>query len=201
MVEQRKRLKGYVKNETTILAAFIALVIGFIGGAVFSVFRLDNLAPMPSDQPAKQMTSISQEQEAEISRLVAQTKETPDDPQAWAMLGHLYFDTKQLKKAIHAYETSLKLNPQNADLLTDLGVMYRRDGDPKKAVQAFDKAMEIDPRHEISRFNKGIVMLHDLEDTTGAIAAWEGLLTINPQAKAPNGQTVKELIEHFKTHE
>lgn len=201
MAQQTKPTKGYVKSETMILTTLIALVVGFIGGATFGVFKSASIAPVPSDATVQQAPQVSQEQMEEIAQLVAQTKKTPADPKLWIMLGHRYFDTQQVKKAIAAYETALKLKPDDADVLTDLGVMYRRDGDPKKAVQTFDKAIEIDPRHEVSRFNKGIVMLHDLEDTTGAIAAWEGLLQINPQAKAPNGQTVKELIEHFKTHD
>jgi hypothetical protein len=45
--------------------------------------------------------------------------------------------------------------------------------------------VKIDPRHEISRFNKGIVLMHDLQDQKGALQAWEELVKINPIAKAP----------------
>ena len=76
--------------------------------------------------------------------------------------------------------------------------MYRRSGSPEKAVDAFDRAMNIDPNHEISRFNKGIVLFHDLKDEKGALAAWESLLAINPKAKSPGGQTVRELVDHIK---
>jgi hypothetical protein len=65
-------------------------------------------------------------------------------------------------------------------------------------VDAFDRAMNIDATHEISRFNKGIVLFHDLKDEKGALAAWESLLAINPEAKSPGGQTVRELVDHIK---
>jgi tetratricopeptide (TPR) repeat protein len=82
--------------------------------------------------------------------------------------------------------------------MTDMGVMYRRSGQPLKAIEAFDKAVIIDPRHEIARFNKGIVYMHDLNDHISAIQAWEELISINPQAKAPNGQLIKVMVEKLK---
>jgi tetratricopeptide (TPR) repeat protein len=113
-------------------------------------------------------------------------------------LGHQYFDADQPDKAISAYEKALAIGPQSADIWTDLGVMYRRTGNPQKAVEAFDHAMQIDPGHEISRFNKGIVLFHDLEDAQGALDAWESLLAINPSAKSAAGQSVRELVDHIK---
>ena len=76
--------------------------------------------------------------------------------------------------------------------------MYRRSGNPKKAVEMFEKVIALDPQQENARFNKGIVLLHDLKDEEGAVAAWEGLLEINPVAMAPNGQSVDELIQQYK---
>jgi tetratricopeptide (TPR) repeat protein len=76
--------------------------------------------------------------------------------------------------------------------------MYRRAGKPEEAIKAFDRAIAIDPKHEVSRFNKGIVLLHDLNDRGGAIEAWEKLLEINPAATAPNGQPLRELVNRFK---
>ena len=76
--------------------------------------------------------------------------------------------------------------------------MYRRSGRPQKALESFDKAIALNPAHQVSRFNKGIVMIHDLKDIPGGIAAWEELLKINPLAMAPNGQSVDELVTQFR---
>ena len=40
--------------------------------------------------------------------------------------------------------------------------------------------------------------MYDLEDINGAIAAWEELLKINPDAKAGNGDPIKDFIRHLK---
>ena len=73
--------------------------------------------------------------------------------------------------------------------------MYRRSGKPKEAIDAFDKAQEVDPSHEVSLFNKGIVMMHDLSDPAGAAETWKKLVQINPAAKTPSGLLVKDLVE------
>ena len=86
---------------------------------------------------------------------------------------------KKAKKAA-PYEKSLELNPRNANVLTDLGIMYRRNGQPQKAIEKFDEAIVVNPRHEMSRVNKGIVLMHGLGDREGAIESWEELLGINP---------------------
>jgi tetratricopeptide (TPR) repeat protein len=76
--------------------------------------------------------------------------------------------------------------------------MYRRSKNPAKAIELFEKAMKIDPKHEQSRFNKGIVLMYDLNDKQGAIAAWEELLKINPFASGPGGQSIREMVDNLK---
>jgi cytochrome c-type biogenesis protein CcmH/NrfG len=136
--------------------------------------------------------------EQKIKKLEQDVHADPANLTAWIDLGNIYFDTNQFSKSIHAYQKALAIDPNNADVWTDLGIMFRRSGQPKKAIEAFDQAIKIAPAHEISRFNKGIVLLHDLNNPQAAIEAWEGLLSVNPNATAPNGQSVKSLVEMFK---
>jgi tetratricopeptide (TPR) repeat protein len=76
--------------------------------------------------------------------------------------------------------------------------MYRNTGQKDKAIESFDKARELDARHEPSRLNKGIVLLFDMNDPAGAIASWEELLRLNPEAKMTDGTSVREFIEQLK---
>jgi cytochrome c-type biogenesis protein CcmH/NrfG len=122
----------------------------------------------------------------------------PDNADIWIQLGNTYFDGNDPDRAAAAYEKALALTPDNPDVWTDLGVMYRRKGQPQKAVEAFDRAIKIDSRHQTARFNKGVVLLHDLQDMPAAIQAWEELVRINPVATTPNGQSVDELVQQMK---
>lgn len=183
------------------MVASIALVVGFLGGVVFGVYKSGTGTSVQKSmlsQPAEKEQGVSVESAAQIFELEKMTQEKPDDVATWTKLGNLYFDTGNHKKAIMAYTKSLALNPNNANVMTDLGVMYRRSGEPEKAIVAFDKAAKIDPGHETALFNKGIVLMHDLNDLDGAIHAWEELVKRNPVATSPTGQPVKDLIERMK---
>ena len=197
------RTKGdeneYVKKSTMLMVAFITFTAGFLGGIAFSLYKSGSSQPLPAPpQPAPQQQASRPDLSQTIAALELETAQDPSNAASWAQLGNLYFDTDQYQKAIKAYNKSLALNPQNVSVWTDMGVMYRRNKQPFEAIKAFDKAIEIDPRHEISRFNKGIVLLHDLNNLENAIRAWEDLLKINPLAMAPNGQSVDQLVVQLK---
>lgn len=201
MSKQKETNGQYVKKETMLVVALVALIVGFLGGVVFSAYNssqgLNGSASDLSGQTS-QKQNISNKLPQEINDLEKEISLHPENIEALIRLGNLYFDTDQPGMAIIAYNKALKLDPGNPDVLTDLGVMYRRKGQPLEAIKAFDKAIKIDPRHEASRFNKGVVLLHDLNDSEGAIRAWEELVEVNPFAKAQGGGLVVELIEKIK---
>jgi cytochrome c-type biogenesis protein CcmH/NrfG len=189
---------SYVSKQAAAGMVIAALFAGFLGGVVFAVFKAPSPALPPSSPPVQGHPPSDIEEHTKS--LEAEVLARPDNVEAWVLLGHAYFDAGENAKAIGAYEKSLELSPGNADVLTDLGVMYRRNGKPEKAVEAFDRAIAADPSHQTARFNKGIVLLHDLNDHEGAIRAWEELLEINPLAMAGNGQSVDQLVTHYKKH-
>ena len=192
-----KKINGYVKSENVIWLVAVALLIGFVAGVAFGVYKSGTIIdPHRSSSPAP----VDETRRKAIDELSARVKQSPNDKEAWIQLGHQFFDMNRVSDAIQAYEKALAIDPVNADVWTDLGVMYRRNGDPKKAVEAFDQAMKIDPRHEISRMNKGVVLFHDLKDEAGALKAWEALLAINPDAKTPGGQRLQEMVDKIKTN-
>lgn len=189
----------YVRKETFWLGTLLALAVGFFGGVMFAVLKSDTgvLRGAPQAQ-APQTRAAAPARPDMIASLEDETAKNPQNTKAWVQLGNEYFDSDQYEKAIWAYQKSLEINPNNANVWTDLGVMYRRSGKAKEAIQAFDNAIEVDPKHEPSRLNKGIVLLHDMQDFDGAIAAWEGLLEVNPVAMAPTGRSVDEMIQQMK---
>ncbi len=188
----------YVKKKTMLIVVFVALLVGFFSGVVFVSFKSGATRQPPRQEASKPPLDSKEAFTEGIAPLEEAVSRNPGNIQAWIQLGNHYFDADQHQQAIRAYERALALDDNNPDVWTDLGVMYRRDGQPQKAIEAFDKAMTLDPLHEASRFNKGIVLMHDLHDQKGALAAWEALLAINPGAKAPDGQPLSVLIEQVK---
>ena len=200
MAKESKNVEGqYVRKETFWLATLLALAVGFFGGVMFAIFKSDNVA-VPGQRQA-QVPQTPAPDPGRLNMIAALEKETRDNPanaKAWIELGNSYFDAGQNEKSIQAYRRVLEIDPNNANVWTDMGVMYRRSGNPQEALKSFDKAIEADPKHEVSRMNKGIVLLHDMNDMDGAIKAWEDLLAVNPVATAPNGQSIDQMIQQMK---
>jgi cytochrome c-type biogenesis protein CcmH/NrfG len=187
-----------VKKEYAFLFIILAFFAGFGGGVVYTVYHEDQTSPpakSPSVAPAT--ATIPEETQKQIRSLQAILKNDPKNVKALIDLGNLFFDAEQVDPAIDAYSQALAIDPKNPDVLTDRGVMHRRKGEFDRAIADFKKAAEIDPRHVNSRYNLGVVLLHDKGDMKGAISAWEEYLKVDPQS--PRAQNIRTQIDKMKS--
>ncbi|MFH2060938.1 MAG: tetratricopeptide repeat protein [Pseudomonadota bacterium] len=198
-------LSLYVKKHIFVTSVILSLVIGFVGGTIYSSFKLAGQGSAQQvggnstgKEPQEAANKQSMEFASQILKLETFLQQNPEDAEAWTKLGNLFFDSKQPANAIQAYEKSLLLAPDKLGVMTDLGVMYRRNDQPQKAIEMFDRVIALDPNFEQARFNKGVVLLHDLNDFDGGITAWEELVKINPMAATSSGETVDDLIKRMK---
>lgn len=204
MAKQRKLEKNMEKSVEKVPAksgisygvVALAFVAGILAGVMLTLYKTGDSPPGDPHQHAEQKTP--RDLSDQIAGLEFKTSQNPGDIAAWIQLGNLCFDADLPEKSIAAYDKALAINPNNADVLTDQGVMYRKAGKYDNAIQCFDKAVAVNPKHEIARFNKGIVLMHDLNNPQGAIQAWEELLAVNPLAMAPNGQSIDEMLKKIK---
>ncbi len=196
MSQQQNNSEGYVKKATAVQFVLLSLVVGFLGGVIFSVYKLDYSGGEHQHQHGPQAGAGQGAQN--LVALEKKVEANPEDASAWRALGNAYFDQQQHAKAIEAYNKFLELSPGNPDVLTDLGVMYRRSGQPEKAVVKFEEAIAIDPGHTQAMFNKGVVLYADLEQKEKAIQVWQKIVSIDPDAKAPNGMPVSQVIEQVR---
>jgi tetratricopeptide (TPR) repeat protein len=77
-----------------------------------------------------------------------------------------------------------------------MGIMYRKLGQFDRAIEEFRKAAQSDPKHMNSRYNIGLVLLHDKQDIKGAIKAWEEYLKVDPNSE--KAQRTRAQIEKMK---
>jgi tetratricopeptide (TPR) repeat protein len=78
-----------------------------------------------------------------------------------------------------------------------MGIMYRKLGEFDRAIEEFKKAAQSDPKHINSRYNLGLVLLHDKQDMKAAIKAWEDYLKVDPNSE--RAQRIRIQIEKMKT--
>jgi tetratricopeptide (TPR) repeat protein len=124
--------------------------------------------------------------------LLQSLKVDPNHFETLVKLGNLYYDYKVFPEAITYYERAVKVNAKDVNVLTDLGTSYWYSGFPEKAVERYEQALAIQPTYAQTLFNLGIVRMDGLKDNRGAVAAWEKLLSSNPQY--PDRQKVQELL-------
>ena len=197
-----------MKKETVILLVVIAFLVGFIAGATVAILkgtigtRKTALVQKPQMAPPgapvqAPLARDSIEDASQIKTLKEIVKKDPKNLAAWVELGNLYFDTDQPKEAIEAYSQYLAVKPGNPDVRTDMGIMYRKLGQFDRAIEEFRKATQSDPKHVNSRYNIGLVLLHDKQDIKGAIKAWEEYLKVDPNSE--KAQRIKAQIEKMKT--
>ncbi len=197
-----------MKKETVILYVVIALLVGFISGATVGILwvtkgeektamvQKPQMAPPGAPAPVPSARDTI-EAASQIQTLREIVKKDPKNLAAWVELGNLYFDTDQPKEAIEAYKQYLTIKPENPDVRTDMGIMYRKLGEFDRAIEEFRKAAQGDPKHINSRYNIGLVLLHDKQDMNAAIKAWEDYLKVDPNSE--RAQRIRAQIEKMKT--
>jgi cytochrome c-type biogenesis protein CcmH/NrfG len=177
---------------------------GFIAGLVVGVIIMNFAgspggsggssapAPITGQQPGPDRIKLSRD----IAQLEEIIKKDPNNYQALVQLGNDHFDLGEAQKSVEAYQRALAIKGDDPNVLTDMGVMYRQLKDFPKAVAAFRKAVASSPTHPQSRMNLGVVLMHDMNDTPAAIAAWEDFLRVAPND--PNAENIRRSIEELK---
>jgi cytochrome c-type biogenesis protein CcmH/NrfG len=181
---------------------------GFIAGLVVGVIIMNftgstgtSGGPGGSGAPAP-ITGGQQQgpDRIKLSRDIAQlediVKKDPKNYQALVQIGNDYFDLGEAQKSVEAYSKALAIKDGDPNVITDMGVMYRQLKEFPKALAAFRKAAAASPTHPQSRMNIGVVLMHDLNDPKGAIAAWEDYLRVAPND--PNAENIRRSIEELK---
>lgn len=200
---------GYVRRSSLYLAVGLALAAGLFVGSLLPGLAGHSMSGAPSTTGAPAAEQGSQAQPADkedaatrlashILELEDAVRKNPNDVAAWVQLGNLYFDSGKAPQSINAYERALLLKPDDANVLTDLGVMYREAGKYEQAVQSFRNASKVDPKHQNALFNRGVVLFFDLKRKEEGRKVWQELLILNPQAKAPDGRSLKDMLRDLK---
>lgn len=185
-----------VKKQTMYLVAACTLLVGFLAGVLFCVYKGPGLAA--HGNMAGQAAQHTEQKTQALASLEQAAKTHPDDVLVWTELGHAYFDAKQPVKAIAAYTKALELRPGDTEVMTDLGVMYHENHEHERAVALFEEVLQARPDHAQARFNQGVVLLTGLNKPKEAIEQWRILLQYHPEAASSTGERVHDLIRRLE---
>ena len=130
-----------------------------------------------------------------VDRLAERLKTRPDDAEGWQMLGRSYATLGKHGQAIGAYETALRLRPNEPTLLAELAfsaaITNRRVGGADSA-QLLQRALKLDPRNPKALALAGTLSL-ERKDYQGAVQHWEQLARNEP-ADSPLGRQIQASI-------
>ena len=96
-----------------------------------------------------------------------------------------------------ANEEAMRLNPNDANVSTDLGFCYFSLNQVDRALQQFDHSLSVDPKHTKTLLNQGYVRAFGKQDLDGAMASWSKVIEIAPNS--PEGQRAKQLLDGLKS--
>ncbi|HTE14817.1 MAG TPA: c-type cytochrome biogenesis protein CcmI [Burkholderiales bacterium] len=151
-------------------------------GLYFVVGTPRALAPIAL--PADASKAVTPEQiEAMVAKLAERMRQSPDDPQGWAMLAKSYAVMGRFEDAVAAYGKAVERAPDNPHLLADYAdalAMTRGQslqGEPEALIM---RALKIDPDNLKSLALAGTVAFDKKEYAT-ALKYWEKLATLVPQ--------------------
>ncbi len=181
-------------SKRTLIAC--SLLIGFLGGVVFTVYKSPAITSQLSG--TRQKASNQPDWPQHISHLKEGIAKDPNNTEMWAQLANAYYKTQDYQKSIETYLKLISLLDESTKPYQDLGVVYRRDGQFENAIDAFEKAIAQDSENIQALFNIGVVQYHDLEDEARAKKTWEKVAKVKPDFQLSTGQTLQQLLEKLK---
>lgn len=156
------------------IGAVATLGIGAL--ALYRLLGTPAAIEMPATMPAAAAPASLDEA---VKQLEAELKRNPNEPEGWRLLGRSYLSLERYTEARTAFETALKLAPDDANLLVE-NAQARLYAAPDKqldaqAVGLLQRALAIEPQHQRARWFLGVSQRQQGQPAEAA-RTWEPLL-------------------------
>ena len=188
MSEQETESTEVSKTKKSIIILCVVLFLGIVsaGGILYKKYFLTN------DTTSNDLISLK-----DLRILEERCDRDPESLTNWVALANAYYDRKEVKKAIVAYEKALALSKNNPSpsVLTDYATMLRADGKYQASLENYNKALQISPTHPVAMYNKGLLLYYNLQDLQGAKECWMTVLDAHPNATTPDGRKLADIVQ------
>jgi tetratricopeptide (TPR) repeat protein len=189
-------------NRDNALFLLVGLLAGFLVGylaheAMAGVQPQRLAAGAATDPHAAAGPAPGGGQMADLAALRETLEREPENREALLALANMNFDIGAWARAQELYERYLRLDPENADVLTDLGICLRSQGQIDAALERFREARRLRPTHWQSLYNEVVVHAFDRKD----FAAAEPVLAelVRQAGDSPEVQRLVAEIERLKS--
>ena len=103
----------------------------------------------------------------------------PNSVAIWNILGTAAAQTKQMDKAISAFQRVIAIQPHYAEAYNNMGNVLRDQGKLEKAMAYYQKALSLKSDYPEARYNVGVI-LQDQNKFEEAIASYQKALSLKP---------------------
>lgn len=201
--------EGWQPSQVYVLAA-VCLVVGLALGYLFrgshpSAIRV---GAAESGSPASavatkggQMPSLDQMKhmaDVQAQPLLEKLKTDSGNAGLLVQIAAVYRSAHQFKEAAEYYEKSLRINPKDVAIRTEMASCLYYVGDVDQALAQLEQSLKDDPKNANALFNLGVIRLDAKKDKQGAVAAWQQLLKSNPTLDAEKKKAVEKMIAEAK---
>ncbi len=197
-----EQVSGWSSTQAYVMAVVCLLLGGVVGWLIHApktavptaqtqVANPGDGAHSPSPDDMKRMAERTAEP------LLAAVQKNPNDAEALAKVGSVYFRTQQFPQAVEYYERALKVKP-DAEGYVSLSNAYHYAGFDDRAMDALNSALKLDPKSANALFNLGMLQWRVNGDPKAAIDSWQRLLKANPNH--PGRKQVEAYIAKAKEH-
>ena len=158
-----------------------------LAAILFAGFAIGASHRRHADAAGDPAAALASDYSDPLTALEARTRDNPEDRIAWSALAGAYFETGRFDEAVAAYDTAVKLAPQQASLWSGRGearvMASAHDPMPPAAAADFKRALTLDPKDPRARYF--LAVKQDLGgDHQGAIDSRLALLTDTPPGAA-----------------
>jgi len=140
-----------------------------------------NVTQNPPQETINQLINlINQGQSVTVvEQAQALTRQYPNVPIIWNILGAAAAQTGQIDQAINAFKTVIAIKPDYAEAHSNLGNVLKDQGKLEEAIEAYNKALSLKPDYAEAYNNMGNILM-DQGKLEGATEAYNKALSLKP---------------------
>lgn len=196
--------EGWEPRQVYVMAA-VCLVVGLALGYLFRgsqspaarVTATGATSPVPAGGMGGQMPTLNQMKhmaDVKAQPLLDKLKTDPANSDLLIQVATVYRSAHQFKEAAEYYDKSLRINPKNVLIRTEMASCLYYDGNVDGALAQLEQSLKDDPKNANALFNLGMIRLDAKKDPKGAVSAWQELLKLNPALEADRKAAVEKMI-------
>jgi tetratricopeptide (TPR) repeat protein len=148
---------------------------------------------MGQPQALPSLADMKRMADKQAEPLLTQLKSDPKDVATLNKTALTYKSAHQFEEAITYFQKALAIDPKNVAIRTDMASCMYYTGNIDGAIAELQESLTYDPEHAGTLMNLGIIKWKGKDDASGAIAAWQTLLKLNP------GFAQKDKVEQLIT--